>query len=235
MLFFYIRHGEPIYTPDSLTPLGEKQAQAVAKRLSVYGVDKVFSSTSNRAIMTAQPTCDLMGKEMTLLDFANEKHAWDELTLIRDGKKRWLFQDEDSRNLFSDPDVISLGYEWYTHPKLREYQKGFERVYNETSALFSSLGYEHIKNTGRYKVLKPNNDRVCLFAHQGFGIAFLSALLDIPYPIVANHFDMCHSGITAIEFKEKGGYAIPKLLTLSSESHLYKEGLWTKYNNEVHL
>ena len=64
MLFFYIRHGEPIYTPDSLTPLGEKQAQAVAKRLSVYGVDKVFSSTSNRAIMTAQPTCEILGKKL---------------------------------------------------------------------------------------------------------------------------------------------------------------------------
>ena len=33
MLLFYIRHGDPVYDPDSLTPLGLKQAEAVAKRL----------------------------------------------------------------------------------------------------------------------------------------------------------------------------------------------------------
>lgn len=32
MLLFYVRHGDPVYQPDSLTPLGEKQADAVAKR-----------------------------------------------------------------------------------------------------------------------------------------------------------------------------------------------------------
>ena len=57
MIFFYIRHGDPVYEPDSLTPLGMRQADALAKRLSLYGVDKIYSSTSNRAIQTAMPTC----------------------------------------------------------------------------------------------------------------------------------------------------------------------------------
>ena len=41
MLFFYIRHGDPIYEPDSLTVLGQKQAEALSKRLAMYGIDKV--------------------------------------------------------------------------------------------------------------------------------------------------------------------------------------------------
>ena len=72
MLFFYIRHGDPIYNPDSLTPLGERQAEAVAKRLAVYGVDKIYASTSNRAIMTATPTAQILKKDITKLDFCNE-------------------------------------------------------------------------------------------------------------------------------------------------------------------
>lgn len=44
MLFFYIRHGDPIYNPNQLTPLGERQAEAVAKRLSLYSIDKIYSS-----------------------------------------------------------------------------------------------------------------------------------------------------------------------------------------------
>lgn len=48
MLFYFIRHGDPIYDPDSLTPLGHKQAEALAKRLCVYGLDEIYTSTSNR-------------------------------------------------------------------------------------------------------------------------------------------------------------------------------------------
>ena len=77
----------------------------------------------------------------------------------------------------------------------------------------------------------PNDEKIAFFAHQGFGIAFMSVLLDIPYPFIANHYDMCHSGVTAIEFTEENGYAMPKVLFWSSDSHLYKDGLPTKYNN----
>ena len=41
MLLFYIRHGDPIYNPDSLTPLGHRQAESVAKRLSMFGIDEM--------------------------------------------------------------------------------------------------------------------------------------------------------------------------------------------------
>jgi len=29
MILFYVRHGDPIYDPDSLTPLGKRQAEAL--------------------------------------------------------------------------------------------------------------------------------------------------------------------------------------------------------------
>ena len=235
MLFFYIRHGDPTYTPNSLTPLGERQAEAIAKRLSLYGVDKIYSSTSNRAIQTAQPTCDLLKKEMELVDFANETYAWYDFTVQRDGQRKWIFFDKEIRKLFTDKSVISLGHDWYEHPELTEYKKGVDRIFSESFEFFKSLGYEHERFTGKYKVLKPNDDRVALFAHQGFGLAFLSTILDIPYPLFANHFDMCHTGMTVIEFSDEGGFSIPKVLTLSSDSHLYREGLPTKYNNYLYF
>ena len=78
------------------------------------------------------------------------------------------------------------------------------------------MGYEHIRNTGKYRVVKSNSERIAFVAHQGFGIAFLSVVFDISYPILAKHFDMCHAGITAIEFEEENGYVTPKILTLFS-------------------
>ena len=54
MILFYVRHGDPIYNPDQLTPLGHRQAESVAKRLALFGVDEIYASTSTRAMQTAQ-------------------------------------------------------------------------------------------------------------------------------------------------------------------------------------
>lgn len=239
MIFYYIRHGDPTYNPDSLTALGVRQAEALAKRLALYGLDNIYSSTSNRAIMTAKPTCEVLKKEPILLDFANEGHAWNDLTIeTADGKgKTWLFNNKKVIDIFNSKDIRDLGDNWYEYFEFVKYnyKKGIVRIYNEADSFFESLGYEHIRYTGKYKVKKSNNQRIALFAHQGFGLAFLSCLLDIPYPMFCTHFDMCHTGVTVIEFCENGGYCIPKILTLSLDSHLYHEGLPTKYNNRVYF
>lgn len=239
MIFYYIRHGDPIYNPDSLTPLGERQATALSNRLATYGLDEIYSSTSNRAILTAKPTCELLKKEPVLLEFAKESYAWRELTIDRqDGSARtWLFENQWAKELFNSREIRALGDRWYDHPELKEYgyEKGITRIYDEADRFFESLGYEHIRYTGQYRVKESNDKRVALFAHQGFGLAFLSCLLDIPYPMFCTHFDMTHSGMTVIEFSERGGITIPRVLTLSSDAHLYREGLPTKYNNRLHI
>ena len=235
MLLFYIRHGDPIYDPDSLTPLGRRQAEAVAKRLSLYGIDKIYSSTSIRARETAAPTCEILKKTPTLLDFANENHAWRELTVDTTLGKRWLFHSIEHHHIINDEKMIALGHRWYEHPAFSEYdfKSGIERIERESDTFLDSLGYEHMGRSGKYRVKFDNNERIALFAHQGFGLAFLSAILDIPFPYFATHFDMTHTGMTVIEFANVNGYAYPKVLTLSSDSHLYREGLPTNYNNSL--
>ena len=235
MILFYVRHGDPIYNPNMLTPLGEKQAHAVAKRLSAYGLDKIYSSPSNRARQTAQPTADLTKLPVTEVDFADEAHVWRDLTVKTERGDRWLFQHAQSRALLTSREVRELGDGWYKHPSLTKYEEGIMRVYDNTDAFLASLGYEHERYTGKYRVVSESSERIALFAHQGFGLAFLSCLLDIPYPQFSTHFDMSHSNLTVIEFKDEGGYAIPRVMTLSNDSHIYREGLPTKYNNEIYF
>ena len=234
MLFFYIRHGDPIYDPDQLTPLGHRQAEAVAKRLALYGIDKIYASTSNRAIQTAQPTCEILKKEMTQLDFANEHYAWRDFSSVdENGDQRWLFLQQKYIRLFTEPSMRELGLRWYEHPDLRDqhFEVGMERIRRESDAFFASHGYEKVEGCGLYKITHPNNDRIAMFAHGGFGLLFLSHILSIPYPEFCTHFDMAHSCMTVINFAETNGYAVPKILTYSSDSHLYRDGLPTNYNN----
>ena len=245
MIFYYIRHGDPIYDPDSLTPLGHRQAEAVGKRLATYGIDKIYSSPSTRAKQTAQPTCEILKKDMTILDWCCESIAWNELIVdLGEGRKTWCFQHKPTRELFASSEIKALGKDFYKHKAFIENQcysktklkDGLDRIQREADALFLSLGYRHDEKRGGYIAEEPTNDRVALFAHQGFGLAFLSCVMDIPYPDFSTRFDFGHSGITVIEFSaKKGELCIPTILQLSNDSHIYKEGLGTKYQNRLYI
>ena len=102
MLFYYIRHGDPIYDPDGLTPLGFRQAESVAKRLALHGIDEIYASTSNRAIQTAMPTAEILKKDVKQLDFANESHAWHDFTIDAKNpdRKTFLFHSREAKEAF---------------------------------------------------------------------------------------------------------------------------------------
>lgn len=235
MLFFYVRHGDPIYQPDSLTPLGKRQAEALARRFSVYGLDRIYASSSTRAMETAQPTCEILKQDMTVLDWCHESLAGKDFYLHEDGRHDWCFQLPRYRALFRDPEVLRLGKQWYRHPAFAHttFAAGAERVAREADAFFASLGFVHEPEQNAYRVTEPCAERVALFAHQGFGLLFLSLVLDIPYPVFSTHFDMTHTGMTVLEFPEKEALSVPKILTLSDTGHLYKEDLMMGYQNRL--
>lgn len=237
MLLFYIRHGDPIYEPDSLTPLGKRQAEAVAKRLALYGIDQIYASSSNRAILTAQPACELLKKKMTVLDWCDESHAWKGMTVVdpETNQRKWGYQHQPTRELFCSAEMTQLGENWYEHPFFADtkFRECSQRIRKETYRFLEELGFAYDEQKQMYKVLRKNEDRTALFAHQGFGLAFLSRVLGIPYPWFCTHFDMGHTGMTVIEFKTDQQYCIPCVLMLANDSHIYREGLPTKYQNRI--
>ncbi len=245
MIFYYVRHGDPIYDPDTLTPYGHRQAEAVGRRFAVHGLDRIFSSPSTRARQTAQPTCEMLKKDMTILDWCNEYIAWNELTLeYEKGKKTWCFQHDFTTKLFASAEIRALGKDFYKHPVFSEneyysitkFEQGLGRIQKEADAFFASLGYRHDHERSGYVAEEPTNERVAMFAHQGFGLAFISCVMDIPYNDFCTRFDIGHTGVTVIEFDaRKGELCVPKILQFSNDSHLYKEGLGTKYQNRIYL
>ncbi len=239
MLFYYIRHGEPLGVPDySLTPLGREQAKALAKRLCLFGIDRVFASPTLRTMQTAQPICDLLGKEITPCDWADEGIVWNEFTVPHPKYEHtWAFYDPKYLEIFSSPEVRALGERWYEHPELAglNFKAGVERVNAAVDEFFLSLGFRHDRENARYEVVGEhlNRDRVALFAHQGFGMSFFSSMLDIPYPMFCTHFDFSHSSMSVINFEPRGKYVYPHVLQTANDSHLYREGIITGYHNSI--
>lgn len=232
MLLFYIRHGEPIYDPDSLTPLGEAQAEAIKNRLGMFGLDKIYASSSNRAYCTAKPTADLLNKEITVLDWCHEKYVGEEFSIPwKDGRHFWAHFEPATKEFLVSEEVRVLGKKWYEHPRFKgtSFEAGAKRVQQETDAFMHSLGYRHLHDKNGYEAVSPNEDRVALFAHEGFGMVFLSALLDIPYPEFATRFAFSHTGMCVIHFENSEKLVIPRLLQHSNDSHLYAEHLPLTY------
>ena len=237
MLLFYVRHGDPTYNPDSLTPLGKRQAEAVAKRLTRYGIDKIYASTSTRAIQTAEPTCEILKKDLTKLAWADEGRAWEQMSVeLPDGSRTWMFGVPKYRELFCSKRYRELGDNWMNEPEFKDttFGEGALRVQREADGFLKELGYEHDREKGCYIANNPQYDRVALFAHQGTGMLFLSAVLDIPLPLMCQRFNMSHTGVTVIDFgNDKISY--PQALQVSNDSHLLLDGLPTKYNNSIYF
>lgn len=238
MLLYFIRHGDPIYNPDSLTEKGKIQAEALSNRLVKSKIDRIYCSSSTRAIQTAEPTAKKLGREIEILDWCNEKYAAAEFGIVENEKWKWIFQSEECLKKFSDNDMSKFGFEWYESQTLsneerRRYKDGIKRIQKHTYELLKELGYEHNDTEHCYTAVNPNDMRVALFAHDGFSRAFMSAVLDIPYPYLLR-FEHNHTGMTVIEFfSYADGTAFARVLQYSNDSHLYKESLKTEYNNRI--
>ena len=240
MLLFFIRHGDPIYNPDSLTPQGKLQAEALVKRLMQCKIDRIYTSSSNRARMTAAPTAEALGMEPIVLDWARESYngRYFYMEAPDCGDRRWVFQSPQFIRQFNSASVRALGAEWYRAPEFAgtKFEEGCALFQKYTDDFFASLGYLHDRANGIYRIERPNEERIAFFAHQGFGMIFFSCMLDIPYPQYCTHFDSGFSGVTVIEFRAAGkdaDFCVPKVLQLSNDSHLFREGLSTKYQNRV--
>lgn len=231
MLIYIIRHGDPVYNPDTLTEKGKLQASAIAKRLTLHGIDEVYTSPNGRARETAQPTCDLLGLEAKTEAWTSEDLAWKDFSIeTDDGRRIWSFSKQNTV-LLSDE---SKGQEWFNDATFAEVnaEKGYERIKNASDDFLMRMGYK--REGAAYRIVEKNDKKIAVFCHQGFGLTWLSYLLSVPPRIFWAGFDITHSGMTIIEMKNNpDGFTAPRCLCLSDTSHIYREGLPLKYNNRL--
>lgn len=237
MLLFILRHGDPIYNPDSLTERGHLQAEALSKRLALYGIDKLYTSPLIRARQTAKPTEILLNKTAQIEEWASESKAWKDFAFNDNGTHTWIFHSS-LKNRLREPSVTERGLKWYEDPvfSVVDAKAGYERLLDASDEFLARHGYVHDRVNCRYEAKNPSNERIAMFCHHGFGVSWLGTMLDIPLPISWTAMNFTHTGMTVVEFaSDKNGLCIPQILTLSNDSHLYREGLPTKYNNSLYF
>ncbi|MCC5849288.1 MAG: histidine phosphatase family protein [Verrucomicrobia bacterium] len=211
MKIYLIRHGEPHYPTDSLTPQGKLEAEALADYLGTLKIDRIFSSPMGRAKETASFTAAKTGLAASILDWTAE------LSIRNCDGSDYMAWDMNPENL-RKPEYQDCE-SW--HPAL-------EKIANESDAWFEELGWK--RNGFVYERMQesivPKNIQLALFCHGGFGLTWLSHLLAIPKHYLWSGFFLQTSSVTTILFDERTeSKATPRVISLSALPHVYKAGL----------
>ena len=69
MRILLIRHAEPDYANNTLTPKGFVEAEYLSEKLKNSNITHIYSSPLERAKLTAKPTAEKINKEKTTLPF----------------------------------------------------------------------------------------------------------------------------------------------------------------------
>lgn len=227
MLLFVIRHGEPDYATDTLTDTGHLQAAACAERLASYGLDRVYSSPMGRARQTAEYTCRATSLDLRIAEFCSEALAWQDFTYVdAQGRRRWICDLPNTD--FRAPDNLYRSVDWRQCDCLLATGEPlpYDRLIAGSDAFLRELGYE--RDGGVYRILRPNDDRVALFCHGGFGSAWLPHLMALPPHLVWAGYELSLTGVSVFRFSNpENGLTAPRCVCWSDTSHLYKAGLPT--------
>ena len=234
MLLYVIRHGDPTYSPDALTPLGHRQAEAVGKRLAAHGLDRIYSSPLIRAQQTAQPAAELLKLPVQIEEWTSEAYTWRDFTMdFPDGRKHWVYNKQNTLFLTEENRNRNLDWEKCDVFEGRDFKTPYKRIQECSDEFLARQGYERVGSV--YKVVRPNNDRVALFCHEGFSMVWFPFLLSIPPHIFWAGFSFTHTGVTIFQFNNTDdGWTAPTVLAMNDISHLHAEHLPTKYCNRFY-
>lgn len=221
MKLLIIRHGDPNYEIDSLTPTGWEEARLVAERVAKLDVKAFYLSPLGRAQDTASVTLKKMGREGETLPWLREfsapviKHgevvhgcAWDWLPQEWTTEKRYF-----NRDTWLDPDPF----------RLTDAAKEFKWVTDGLDALLAKHGYH--REGDLYRVENANEDTLVFFCHFGVECVLLGHLLNISPFVLWHGTAAAPTSVTIVNTEERRkGYAYFRMSTFGDTSHLYVAG-----------
>lgn len=219
MRILIIRHGDPDYEHDSLTPKGWREAELLSDRICKMDIKAFYVSPLGRAKDTASCTLKKLGRTATeypwLREFAptimrpdvsdRRMIAWD-----------WLPEDWTKEEKFYRRDL------WMQHPALIEGKvpEEYRWITDSLDKLLAEHGY--VRENNIYRVERANRDTIAFFCHFGLECVLLSHLLGISPMLLWHHTAAAPTSVTTLYTEERReGTAIFRMSSFGDISHLY--------------
>ncbi len=225
MQLLIIRHADPDYRNNTITPAGHREAAALADRLEKEGLDRIFTSPLGRAMDTMRYTAERLGLPHTVLDWTREQHP--ELFIAT--------EDHGDKALFQFPGEVLRAERplptqenWHEMPVfapvLDQVRGSFDTIVRESDAFLAGFGFE--RQDTRYRLNRSNPERIAVFCHAGLALTWIAHLLEIPLPLLWSGFWIAPSSVTTILFEERSkDWAVPRCVGMGDTGHLLAAGL----------
>ena len=221
MKLLLIRHAEPDYTVDGLTPKGKVEAALLAERLLKLPIGDCYQSPKGRAMATAAAYLSRSGKTAETLPWLQEFRG---TAFDPEAGKMRICWDYKPRQWSACPEMLSVDT-WTQTPIFQG--SNVPQVWQETTegmdALMARYGYR--KDGQVWLCEKNTEDTLALFCHFGMSMAILGYLTNIS-PIVLWHcFGMQPSSVTMVMTEErKPGEVSWRCVKVGDLTHLEANG-----------
>ncbi len=224
MRLYIIRHADPDYPNNTLTPAGHLEAAALGRRLAGHGLDYIAASPLARAQITARYSADLLKLPVETEPWLIEVEGWDTEPDVLDGGfiPAW---DIPGARLRGNPAY----HDWTTWDSTEPLHLP---IYRETVTRFATAADEFLARFGcvrdglNYRIAEDNRQQIAAFCHNGTALLWVSLLLHIPPPLIWSGFWHAPSAVTTILFERRGSeIATPRALSVGDTAHLYEARL----------
>ena len=218
MRLIFVRHAEPDYSVDSLTPKGRFEAELLSRRIAKMDVTAFYCSPLGRAKDTAAPALRRMGRTAEIRPWLAEfrGRCFDPEA----GRERicWDYrahQWQGDMQLY-DPDN-------WVKAKMFE-GSNVESVWEETKAGLDELLAEHgyIRDGRNYRCEDNEADTLVFFCHYAISAAMMGHLLNVSPLVLWQTMCMLPSSVTVINTEERvKGQITWRVSQFGDQSHLY--------------
>jgi probable phosphoglycerate mutase len=246
MRLILIRHAEPDYKHNTVTEKGRREAAALAERVKEWKVADFYMSPLGRAIDTAKPTLEAMGRTAEILDWAKE---FDYRCIDPVTGRDHLCWDYVPSQWTADKKCFTLE-DWAVTPPMSsnpEIEANFKNVCNELDKLLLKYGYKRdgmiYRTVGRkqenvIRTAGPNDSdsgfssrekeegpTVVIFCHLGITCMMMAHLLNSPFMTLTHGLFIPPSSVNVLTTEERWeDEASFRAQAIGDCSHLFKAG-----------
>ena len=248
MRLLFIRHGEPDYELDSLTPRGKLEAEALAKIAPSLHIDHAYVSPLGRAQETASYTLNRLGMTAETLPWLEEFTARIDSALVApetglpelQGSFHPYYNEDGTprkRGIWDIYPAYYCGHPEYRDPvdwtksaitQHSDQVETLDRVWKGFDDLLAQHGYvrDDKAGVGIYRAERPNDETIAFFCHFAITSVFLSRLWGTSPFMPMQALCMAPSSVTELVTEERQeGIAVFRALRIGDISHLAMAGL----------
>ena len=222
MRLIIIRHAEPDYEHDTITPKGRREAEILADHLSEIKADSVYVSPLGRARATAAPYLEKTGKTATVIDWLEE--VPNRIDRPDDDTKKNIVWDWLPQDWTKEADFYDIN-KWAKDERLAdgEVLEKYKEITDGFDALLKDHGY--VRKGNIYLAERANTDTLLFFCHFGLQCVLLSRLFNISPMILWHSVCAAPASITTVVTEERRkGIASFRMLSFGDASYLREAG-----------